>query len=55
MANTKMTTSELRSVAVAAQCDPRTVAKVLAGGKVMPMVKERIKFILKARAAKVIP
>ena len=41
-------TQELRRIALAAQCDPRTVARYLKGGQVKGMVGDRIKDVLDA-------
>ena len=50
-AKPKVSASWLREVAVAAKCDPRTVAKFMAGKqKVSAMVKERIVAVLKAQS-----
>lgn len=49
----KMGTAEIRAIAVEAQCDPRTVRKMLAGEKVQPMTRERIATSLRSRSIRV--
>ena len=41
--------SVARTISVAASCDPRTVKKLWAGGRVYPLVRDRILEALKAR------
>lgn len=39
-------TAQLRRLAVEAQCDPRTIAKRLAGGDLKGVVRERVDAVL---------
>lgn len=49
----KLPAHVLRAIAVAAQTDPRTVAKVVAGQRTQPGTRERILNALHDRAAEV--
>lgn len=44
----RITAHQVRTIAVAASCDPRTVRKVLDGEPVQPMVLARIRRALEA-------
>lgn len=47
--HTAITGPELRRLAVLASADPRTVARVLRGERVLPLVRERIEQALRER------
>lgn len=55
MANEKLSASEVRRLAVAASCDPRTVEKVLRGEPVRGMARTRALAALKAAGVDVAP
>ena len=50
-----MTRDEILRIAGAAQCDPRTVETYASGGKVRPLLRERIEAAMKKLRVKAKP